>query len=125
MKTWMIYVFLLISIFFGALGQIFMKIMMNSLGPFPIHQISNWFIYFLSAIKSFYLWLIFLSYGISVILWLITLSYADLSFVRPLMSLGYLITLLYGIYAGENVTTERFLGTIFILIGVFLISKSY
>jgi len=123
MKLWQIYLFLGISILLGALGQIFMKVMMNQLGPFPFEDKVKWMFYGFSVLKSKYLWMVFLCYGISIVLWLMVLSYADLSLVRPLMSVGYLITLAYGIYSGETVTNERILGTFLIIGGVFLLTK--
>ncbi|GIX42149.1 MAG: transporter [Leptospiraceae bacterium] len=123
MKLWYIYIFLGISILLGAFGQIFMKIMMNHLGPFPLQDKSKWLFYAFSILTSKYLWYVFLCYGISIVLWLMVLSYADLSLVRPLMSLGYLITLAYGIYSGESVTNERIIGTFLIIGGVFFLTK--
>jgi hypothetical protein len=117
------YILIFISIILGAFGQIFMKIMMNQLGPFPFYDKIQWVYYVISMIKSKYLWYVFICYGISIILWLMVLSYADLSFVRPLMSLGYLITLAYGIYSGEDVTNERIIGTFLIIGGVFFLTK--
>ncbi len=118
-----LYIFLGIAIILGAFGQIFMKIMMNHLGPFPFDEKTQWFKYFLNIVFSKYLWYVMFCYGISILLWLMVLSYADLSLIRPLMSLGYLITLAYGIYMGENVTNERILGTFLIIGGVFFLTK--
>ncbi len=119
-----IYIMLFISIFLGAMGQIFMKLAMNQAGPFPVSQISLWYQYFLKVFFNPNLFLVFLSYGVSILLWLVILSYKDLSWVRPLMSLGYLVTLIYGFFYGENVNFERILGTFLIILGVFFITKS-
>lgn len=123
MKESVQYLLAFLSILGGAMGQIFMKEMMKAAGPFPFGDMQQWGVYLLSLLTSHFLWLTFLSYGISVALWLILLSYLDLSFLRPLMSAGYLITLLYGIYAGEDVTKERIAGTILIIAGVYFLTK--
>ena len=39
------------------------------------------------------------------------------------MSLGYLVTLAYGFYAGEAVTTSRVFGTLLIIGGVMLLVR--
>lgn len=119
-----LYIFLFIAIVLGAFGQIFMKIMMNHLGPFPFDDRTQWINYFIHIVFSKYLWYVFLCYGISILLWLMVLSYADLSLIRPLMSLGYLITLAYGIFMGENVTSERIFGTFLIIGGVFFLTRN-
>ncbi len=118
-----LYVLLFLSILLGALGQIFMKIMMNQIGNFPFSEKSEWITYFFNILFSKYLWFVFICYGISIVFWLIVLSYSDLSLVRPIMSLGYLITLFYGIYSGESVTKERILGTLLIIGGIFFLTK--
>ncbi|MFN3605288.1 MAG: hypothetical protein ACK4UJ_11325 [Leptonema sp. (in: bacteria)] len=120
----LIFFALAVSIFLGAMGQIFMKVAMNSIGSFPFAEKEKWFDFFLSILLSKYIWFVFLFYGVSVLLWLIVLSYEDLSLVRPFMSLGYLITLGYGMIAGEQVNFERVLGTLLIVVGVFFLTKS-
>ncbi len=119
----LLYILLMISILFGALGQIFMKLTMNSIGSFPFLNKEQWINYLFSIAFSKYMWLVFIFYAISILLWLIVLSYADLSLVRPLMSFGYVITLWYGIIAGENVTYERIIGTLLIIAGVIFLTK--
>jgi transporter family protein len=50
-------------------------------------------------------------------------SWADVSFVLPATALGYSVKILGAQYLlQENVTTARWIGTIFICIGVALIS---
>jgi len=61
------------------------------------------------------------------ILWLLMrmalLSVADLSFVLPVTAIGYVLsTLLARIFLHEQVSTERWLGTIVIFLGTALVS---
>ena len=121
----MIWIVLAIAIILGAFGQIFMKEAMKLAGPFPGDaSLPNIFLYFIYSLLSFKMFLAAFSYGLSFILWLGVLSLADLSLIRPLMSFGYLITMLYGFYAGENVTLERVVGTLLIVAGIFFVAKS-
>lgn len=120
----LLYVLLGISILLGALGQIFMKLTMNAIGSFPFSNKEKWLEFLFSIALSKYIWFVIAFYAFSILLWLIVLSYADLSFVRPLMSLGYLITLWYGIVSGENVTIERIFGTLLIIAGVIFLTKN-
>ncbi|MCE9596707.1 MAG: hypothetical protein K8S54_01940 [Spirochaetia bacterium] len=116
---------LIVSILLGALGQILMKIAMKQAGPIPIDgPLLDLFSYFLHAGLSLPLFAAAVSYGISFLLWLAVLSVADLSLARPIMSAGYLLTLAYGIFAGEGVNATRIIGTLLIVVGIAFIVKS-
>ncbi len=116
---------LAIAIVLGAFGQILMKEAMKAAGPVPLDRPTGDLIrYTWDILFSWRVMLLAVCYGISVLLWLGVLSVADLSMARPLMSAGYLITLAYGVYIGEHVTTERILGTFLIIAGLFFVAKS-
>ncbi len=58
-----------------------------------------------------------------LILWLLSrmtlLGWADLSYVLPMTSIGYVLSAVLGkVFFGEQVTWERWLGTVFIVIGI-------
>jgi uncharacterized membrane protein len=58
-----------------------------------------------------------------LILWLLSrmtlLGWADLSYVLPITSIGYVLSAVLGkVFFGEQVTWQRWLGTIFIVIGI-------
>jgi drug/metabolite transporter (DMT)-like permease len=61
--------------------------------------------------------------AIGFFLFLTLLSWADLSLVMPMTALGYPVSVLGTRYLlKENVSTQRFMGTVLICIGVALIS---
>jgi multidrug transporter EmrE-like cation transporter len=67
----------------------------------------------------------FALYAISAALWLIVLTRAELSWAYPLLSMGYvLVVLLSRVLFHEAVTTTRLLGTLVIVVGVWLISRT-
>ncbi|MCB1319937.1 MAG: hypothetical protein KDK34_06780 [Leptospiraceae bacterium] len=121
----MIWVAIAISVCLGAAGQIFMKIAMRAAGPFPgligVVDIAR---YFWGAILSWPMLAAIVSYGISYVVWLGVLSRADLTLARPMVSLGYIMVILYGFYAGERMGWERVLGIVLIMIGLFLVVRS-
>ena len=124
-KPGTMWTFLALAILLGALGQILMKIGMKQAGPIPLHDgTAALVVYFFKALTSPPLLGVVVCYGLSILLWLAVLSVQDLSLVRPLMSVGYLLTLIYGIYSGETVTWERIGGTLLITGGVFLLVRS-
>ena len=58
-----------------------------------------------------------------LILWLLSrmtlLGWADLSYVLPVTSIGYVLSAVLGkVFFGEQVTWQRWLGTVFIVIGI-------
>ena len=64
-----------------------------------------------------------------LILWLLTrmalLSWADLSFVLPLTSLGYVLAAVLGkVFLNETVTPEHWLGTLLIFTGTLLVGST-
>ena len=125
MKPFVLWTFLSLAILLGALGQILMKIGMKAAGPVPLYDGAlPLFQYFLKALTSLPLIGVVVCYGLSILLWLAVLSVEDLSLVRPLMSVGYILTLAYGLYSGEAVTVARIAGTLLITGGVFLLVRS-
>jgi uncharacterized membrane protein len=67
----------------------------------------------------------FVLYGLSAALWLIVLTRAELSWAYPLLSMGYvLVVVLSRIFFHEAVTTTRLLGTLVVVCGVWLISRT-
>jgi hypothetical protein len=58
-------------------------------------------------------------------LWLAVLSWAELSFVLPLTASSYIVTAILAFYfLGETITPLRWAGTLFICIGVAMVTKS-
>lgn len=113
------------SVILGALGQIFMKEGMKMAGPVPLSSPpTEIFQYALSAVFSIRLVIAAICYGLSFVLWLGVLSVADLTLTRPLMSAGYILTLIYGFFSGEDVTMERVLGTFLIVAGTIFMVRS-
>jgi len=53
------------------------------------------------------------------------LSWADLSFVLPVTSAGYVLTALVGkFFLNEQITIERWAGTVLIMLGVILVGAT-
>lgn len=74
-------------------------------------------------VKNHLLWIGFLFQASTFFLFLTLLSWANLSFVIPITSLGYVVNILGAQFLlKEKVTKERWLGTLFICAGVALVS---
>ncbi|MDD1762885.1 MAG: EamA family transporter [Methanothrix sp.] len=116
-------ILVLVCVLAGATGQIFWKVGMSEMsrinGIGDLLQLKTvWDIF----TNKYILFGIFL-YAVSVFLWLGAMSTLDVSFMYPLLSLGYVVTaILAFILIGENVTLIRWAGIALVLAGCFLIT---
>jgi multidrug transporter EmrE-like cation transporter len=64
-------------------------------------------------------------YVLSLFVWILGLSRVPVSVAYPLLSIGYIVNAIAAHYLfGEDVTTTRWLGIGFIVVGVWLVAKS-
>jgi uncharacterized membrane protein len=72
-----------------------------------------------------YVLLGFVMYALSTIFWLIALSKKELSFVYPFISLTYvLVLMLSSLVLKEDIGLNKIAGTLAIIIGLIIISRS-
>ncbi|MBA5850439.1 EamA family transporter [Clostridium sp. cel8] len=118
----MIYL-ILISVFLGALGQVLVKYGAVNL---DINFTLKYFLpSVLNILKNIPVVLGIVSYGLSFLIWIKVLSKVDLSYAYPMVSIGYIITMLFSYFLfKENISFIRIIGVVFIIIGVILISRS-
>jgi multidrug transporter EmrE-like cation transporter len=64
-------------------------------------------------------------YAISVVVWIVALSRVDVSIAYPMLSIGYVVNaaLAWWLF-GEQVSAQRWLGIVVIIIGVVLVARS-
>lgn len=114
----------LVPVFIGVVGQLFLKTGMLQIGQFAINGpvlIST----FLKVATNFAVLFGLLLYAVSAVLWLIVLSRMELSFAYPLLSVGYILVLLCSwFFFKESISIVRWAGVLVICFGVFLISRS-
>jgi multidrug transporter EmrE-like cation transporter len=64
-------------------------------------------------------------YAVSVVVWILGLSRVPVSVAYPLLSLGYVINAFAAwMLFGESLAAQKLVGIGFILVGVFLVSRS-
>lgn len=111
---------LLLSIFLGALGQLFFKIATESVKDRV--QLAD---FYLALAMNYNLWLGFISYGLSFLIWLRILTKFDLSYARPMVGLGYVATVILAVLVlGEKVTLMRWIGIMLTVAGIVLLNMS-
>jgi drug/metabolite transporter (DMT)-like permease len=121
MKT-AVYVFVCVTMLVA--GQILVKQGLNLKGGFQLSIASFW-PEFTKLVTSGYIWLGAFVTMSSGLLWMDVLSKRDLSFVYPLISLTYVVSLAASaLIFREHVSPFRWLGAVVICLGVYMVSRS-
>jgi len=125
MKETLLIIFFLIVLtsFCDTINQLFLKSAVNSLflsSPVTVKKMLGFIIELIMVPR---VWVSFLFSIISLCIWLLVLSRVDLNFAFSLDSMTY-IFIAFGskFILKEKVGLKRWSGTIFIIIGIFLVS---
>jgi len=111
-----------LCIVLGASGQICMK---RGMSEIVINNTHDLFSNVKTILLSPHVIIGLLFYGIATFLWLGALSQLEVSFMYPLLSLGYVLTaVLASVFIHEEVTLLRWVGILLIVVGCFLVIKS-
>lgn len=117
-------VYILISVFSGATGQILLKKGMSSMGPLTLSMEQLFNILWRVGTNP-YVVIGLAIYVAGTVFWLAALSRVDLSYAYPFASLSYVVMLTASWQLfNENITPMRLLGSLVVCLGVFLISRS-
>lgn len=113
------YLSIFIPIFLSAIAQIILKLGLGNLNT------DNGVISFLlKALLSPGVILGLGLYGLGAFLWLIVLSKEDVSFAFPLVSFAYVIAMVLSYFIlKEHITTPRVIGSVVIMLGIFIIAR--
>ena len=115
----------LICVVFGAFGQVAMKSGMKQMQQINSISVLLDSKTVMEIFGNAYVIGGLILYMISAFLWLGALSTLDVSFMYPLLSLGYVATAVFAIiYLGEIVTFSRWAGIVLVVIGCILILRS-
>ena len=112
---------IIIGIIFAAFGQVSWKLGMNQAGQLAALNFTT----LSTVLLNPYVLLGFMMYALSTIFWLIALSKKELSFVYPFISLTYvLVLMLSSLVLKEDIGLNKIAGTLAIIIGLIIISRS-
>lgn len=116
---------ILVSVLLGAGGQICLKLGASSPGFAGTLGSGNFLALALRIISTPGIVIGLVLYGISTLMWLGILARAELSFAYPFISIGFVVTTLFGWWVlDESVTIYRLLGVCLIILGVVLVARS-
>lgn len=122
-----IYIILLIVItsICDTISQLFLKNSINSLGAFSTRYLKNIINFIIKLIITPWVWVGLLFSTLSLIIWLFVLSKADLNFAFSVDSMHYIfIAIASRIVLKERVGLKRWIGTVFIVLGITLVALS-
>lgn len=107
-----------ISVFLAAIGQVAMKKGMDGVDI-------NHFTELTKILSRNYVWLGLSLYGISTVFWLVALTRFDLSYMYPMISLGYILTAVFAYtFLHEHISPLRWGGILLVIGGVILIIRT-
>jgi len=119
-KKMSVLMLVLLCIIMGVLGQLAMKKGMDIIGTISLKDMFSEKIF--SIVFQSYVLVGIILYVLASLVWLVILSQAELSFVYPLISVGYILTAILSWFLfKENLTLFRFFGILLICGGVYLI----
>lgn len=111
-----------LCIVLGASGQIYMK---RGMTEIPINNTHDLFSNVRTILLSPHVIIGLLFYGVATFLWLGALSQLEVSYMYPLLSLGYVLTaILACVFIHEEITLLRWVGILLIVVGCFLVIRS-
>lgn len=107
-----------------TISQLFLKNSINSLNP-SITSIKKIFGFIIRLALIPKVWIGFIFSCLSLFIWLFVLSKADLNFAFSLDSMHYIfIALASSLILKEKVGFKRWVGTILVVVGIFLVTLS-
>jgi multidrug transporter EmrE-like cation transporter len=115
---------LMIGVLLNAGAQLLLKAGTNTLGVITLSR-DTWTDTLMRMATQGHFILGAACYVLSLFVWILGLSRVPVSVAYPLLSVGYIINAIAAHYLfGEDVTTTRWLGIGFIVVGVYLVAKS-
>ncbi len=115
---------IVITSLFDTINQLFLKTSINSL-DLNIRSVKNVLSFIFRLITLPKVWIGFIFSALSLCVWLFVLSKADLNYAFSADSMHYIfIALGSRIFLEEKVGLKRWIGTIFIIVGIILITWS-
>jgi len=120
-KQMSVLLIVLTCVILGVFGQLLMKKGLNTLpNAISIRDLFSKEVF--SVIFQRYVFIGIVLYILASLLWLVALSQEELSFIYPLIAIGYVFTAILGKFLfHENLTMFRFFGILLICGGVYLI----
>jgi drug/metabolite transporter (DMT)-like permease len=114
---------IIISILFGATGQVLLKAGANRLDGLNL-SLSKLVPSIISILKTPAIIIGMITFAISSLLWIKVLTKAELSYAYPMVSFSYVIVAIAAaIFFKEAITLNKIIGIAAIVMGVFILNR--
>ncbi len=111
--------FIIASVLLGVGGQLLFKEASEHITVSDLSLQLLW-----QMVTNLYVWLAFVSYGVSTILWIVVLSRVKLSVAEPMLSMGFVLVVLFShLIFGEQITLNHLIGVGIITFGIILVGE--
>lgn len=118
-------VMIVLMILFGSSGDVFLSKGMKRIGGLSFSSVTAVAAALLRTFHSGLVWLGIVSLLLFFLCYLLVLSWADYSYVSPASATSYaLVALMGAMLLGEVVTSVRWVGVIFICLGVLFVGHT-
>lgn len=118
------YVYIFLTIILTVYGQIILKWRLNQFGELPLLFFDK-MIFLLKSLFDPYIFSSFFSAFLASLAWMAALKEFELSKAYPFMSLSFVCVLILSYWLfKETLSTQKIIGSILILLGIIIISKS-
>lgn len=118
------YVYIFLTVVLTVYGQIILKWRLNQLGELP-ELFSDKLIFLLKSLFDPYIFSSFFSAFLASLAWMAALKEFELSKAYPFMSLSFVGVLIISYwFFKETVSAQKIIGSLLIIAGVIIISKS-
>ena len=116
------FILLFFNVLLTVIGQILFKHGMNTVGR--VNSIRDVFEKLTQAFLNPYILSGIAIYGFTTLVWLVILSRVKLSIAYPLLSSGYVLSILFSwMFFKESIPKIRIIGAVIICIGVYLVAQ--
>jgi drug/metabolite transporter (DMT)-like permease len=118
------YVYIFLTIVLTVYGQIILKWRLNQLEELPL-LFSDKIVFLLKSLFDPFIFSSFFSAFLASLAWMAALKEFELSKAYPFMSLSFVCVLMLSYWLfKETVSVQKIIGSILIIIGVIIVSKS-
>lgn len=122
--SWAAFGFLMSGVLLNAAAQLLLKAGTNATGVLSLDA-DTWAATLVRIATQGYFMLGVICYGMSLLVWILGLSRVPVSVAYPLLSIGYVVNAVAAHYLfGEGVNAVRWAGIGFIILGVWLVTRS-
>jgi len=117
-------IIIIFSVFVSSFAHIFLKKGMSSFGSLHEQELSLYPLVLNVALNPWVIGGISL-HVVALVIWLTALSRVEISFAYPFLALGYvLVGIMAWAWLGESITIQKVMGTLIIIFGLIVISRS-